>query len=126
MIGSGLVRLACLAPLLLAVPACVSFPPICVAATSVRIERVQWTTGEHLLVTYVPPYAKFSRSAGASVTTTPDRIEIRVLERYGRGEPQGRQQLVVSNPQRLPVVITDDVEDQEVWRPREVDGTGRD
>lgn len=106
--------------LALATSACAArFPPICIAANAVRVEQVRWTTGEDMVVTYRPPQSKFSRFVGAVVTEGEDRIEIRVMQRYGRGTPPGRQQVELRNPRRLPVVLTDDVEDVTVWSSRQ-------
>lgn len=105
---------------LLAGSACAPrFPDIYFAANSVTVENVMWVAPTRMALVYQPPQAHHSSCRGAEVVATDERIEVRFVQRYGknRGVGPGRQQVVFDNPKRLPVVVTDDVEDILIWNP---------
>lgn len=92
------------------------FPDIYYSVTAVEVRHVHWLGGGQMAVEYALPRASQSHSRGAEVRETEERVELRFVQRYGsRWTAAPVERVEFANPERLPVVVTDDVETILIW-----------
>lgn len=103
--------------LILTASACAGrFPDIYYSATAVRVRDVHWIGPTRLVVQYQAPASRHFHCPGAQVRETPTRIELLFIQRHGKGGGLRLQRVEIDNPQRLPVVVSDDVQEVVIWR----------